>query len=60
MKDIKKMDITDIEKAIKDEREKLRVFRFSAIGTRSKNVKEGSMLRKTIARLLTEQKARNK
>ncbi len=60
MKDIKKMDIVDIEKAIKDEREKLRVFRFSAMGTRSKNVKEGASLRKTIARLLTEKKARNK
>ena len=39
-------------------REQLRSFRFGAAGSRSRNVREGRTLRKTIARILTELSAR--
>ncbi len=40
-------------------REKLRVFRFGAAGSRSRNVREGRTLRKDIARVFTELRARD-
>ncbi|MCK5591569.1 MAG: 50S ribosomal protein L29 [Candidatus Pacebacteria bacterium] len=48
----------EIEKIITEKREKLREFRFSAMGTKIKNIKEGSNLRKDLARALTETRRR--
>lgn len=44
----------DLVKALYDKREALRTFRFGEAGTKTRNVKEGSTLRKEIARILTE------
>lgn len=48
----------DLAKEIADKREALRVFRFGEAGSRTRNVREGRMLRRDIARLLTEERAR--
>jgi len=55
---MKKIDYKDKDKAelvreIGETQEKLRVFRFSGSGSKSKNVKEGMSLRKNIARMKT-------
>ena len=39
---------------IVDKREALRIFRFEGEGSRRRNVREARMLRKQIARMLTE------
>ena len=51
---------TEIElyKILTEKREKLRDFRFSATGTKIKNIKEGVNLKKNIARVLTEMRGR--
>lgn len=51
--DFSKLSDTEIQKEVIATREKLRQFRFSQVTTRTKNVKEGSLLKKRIARLLT-------
>lgn len=56
--DLKKHSIEDLHKDIAEKRESLRKFRFGEAGSRSRNVREGRMLRRDIARLLTELKAR--
>ena len=43
---------------IAEKREMLRAFRFGTAGSKSKNVREGREVRRTIARMLTEQSAR--
>jgi ribosomal protein L29 len=48
----------DIVKLVADKREALRGLRFSAVGSKNKNVKEAKNLRKEIARALTEASAR--
>ena len=48
-----------MQKEIADKREALRVFRFEGAGSRTRNVREGRMLRKTIAQLLTELRKRS-
>lgn len=58
MQDLKKKTRGEIEKAIIDARESLRVFRFGAAGSRTRNVKEGRTTRRSIARMLTELRAR--
>ncbi len=55
---IKKKTTAEIEKAIMDARESLRVFRFGAAGSRTRNVKEGRTTRRSIARMLTELRTR--
>lgn len=40
-------------------RESLRAFRYASAGSRTKNVREGREIRKEIARLLTEIRARS-
>jgi len=54
---IKKTD-KELEKMLTEKREKSRDFRFSANGTRVKNIKDGSSLKKEIAQILTEIRAR--
>lgn len=56
--DFKKYSVEDMQKEIAEKREALRNFRFGSAGSRSRNTREGRGLRKDIARLLTEMKAR--
>jgi ribosomal protein L29 len=44
----------DLVKALYEKREALRAFRFGEAGSKTRNVKEGSALRKEIARIMTE------
>jgi len=48
----------DLNKELKLKRETLRKFRFGSSGGKVKNVKEGKSLKKGIARILTEIRAR--
>ena len=48
----------DIAKLVSTKREALRGLRFSAVGSKNKNVKQARNLRKEIARALTEASAR--
>lgn len=48
----------DLATFVQTKREELRRLRFSATGSKNKNVKEASTLRKEIARALTETSAR--
>ncbi len=43
----------DLVKALAEKREALRLFRFGGAGAKTKNVREGRMIRREIARLLT-------
>lgn len=56
--DIKTMKVEDIQKSLQEARKKLQEFRFKVSGSGGKNSMEGRDLKKQIARLLTEQKAR--
>lgn len=53
MKEITNRTAVDLNKLLGEKREALRVFRFSAAGAKSKNVKEGAAIRKDIARIMT-------
>ncbi len=59
MADISKQDVAEIQKSIADKHEALRAFRFGGAGSRSRNVREGRTLRRDIARMLTELRARD-
>ena len=48
----------DLQKLVADKREGLRALRFSASGSKNRNVKQARNLRKEIARALTEASAR--
>ncbi|OGG57490.1 50S ribosomal protein L29 [Candidatus Kaiserbacteria bacterium RIFCSPHIGHO2_01_FULL_55_17] len=58
MTDIKEQTPEELKKAIAEKREALRQFRFGGAGSRTRNVREGRALRKDIARILTELRAR--
>lgn len=58
MSEFTKKEATELQKMLADKREALRAFRFGAAGSRSRNVREGRELRKTIARILTELRVR--
>jgi len=58
MADIKNRAVDELQKELRDKRESLRAFRFGGAGSRSRNVKEGRTIRKEIARLMTELRAR--
>jgi ribosomal protein L29 len=47
-----------LAKLVEDKREALRALRFSATGSKNRNVKQARNLRKEIARALTEVSAR--
>ena len=53
MNDFANKTIADLAKMLGEKREALRVFRFGAAGSKSKNVKEGRMINKDIARIMT-------
>ena len=56
--EIKSKSDAELKKILQEKREGLRVFRFGASGSKSKNVKEAGMVKKDIARILTETNAR--
>lgn len=58
MADMKSRTTEDLLKEVAEKREALRKFRFGEAGTRTRNVREGRALRRDIARLLTEIRAR--
>ena len=51
---LKEKSEKELEKALSEERESLRKFRFNISGASAKNGKEGKDHRKNIARILTE------
>lgn len=53
IKEIKNKNASELSKLLSDKREALRVFRFGAAGAKTKNVKEGRVVRKDIARIMT-------
>jgi ribosomal protein L29 len=57
-KELKTKSDKELEKMLKETREELRKFRFSQVGSSTRNVKEGKNLRKKIARILTEANTR--
>ena len=58
MSEFKTQSTGELEKIVADKREALRVFRFGGAGSRARNVREGRSLRKEIAQVLTELRAR--
>ena len=56
---LKDMQKSELEKKLAILRENMRVIRFKAEGSKSKNVKELSALKKDIARILTEINKKN-
>ncbi len=59
MKEFEKHSVEDLHTLVADKREELRAVRFGAAGSRSRNTREGRNIRKTIARALTELRARS-
>ncbi|MHB1316612.1 MAG: 50S ribosomal protein L29 [Minisyncoccota bacterium] len=53
MKDFKNKTEKELKVMLADKRVALRNFRFSVAGSKVKNVKEGYVVRKDIARILT-------
>lgn len=60
MKEIRTLKDNDLIKLIRDKREELRSFRFGSAGSKTRDVKLGRSLRKSIAQALTEVRARAK
>ncbi len=58
MATLKEKSIEALEKELAEKREVLRVFRFGAAGSHSRNVREGRTTRRDIARIMTEMSAR--
>ena len=58
MSDFKKQDVAELQKLIADKRESLRVFRFGGAGSRTRNVREGRNVRREVAQIMTELRAR--
>ena len=52
-KDITTKTQADLTKMLTERREALRAFRFGGAGAKTKNVREGRVIRKDIARILT-------
>ncbi|MDO8520916.1 MAG: 50S ribosomal protein L29 [bacterium] len=60
MNDITKQSDRELEKLLAEKRTAVRQFRFDITGSKAKNIKGGSNLRKDVARMLTELSLRNK
>ena len=54
IENLKGMKMDELKKKLLDLEESMRILRFKAQGSKSKNVKEFATLRKQIARVLTE------
>ncbi len=59
MADLTKKSKTDLIKLLQEKRETVRKFKFSIVGSKTRNVKEGRNTSREIARILTELNARN-
>ena len=57
-KDLALKTPADLSKLISEKREALRAFRFGAAGAKTKNVREGRVIRKDIARIMTALRAK--
>lgn len=55
---IKRMKEDELKKKFFELKEKIRVLRFKAEGSKSKNIKEPLILRRQVARVLTEMNKR--
>lgn len=53
MKDLLKKNTTELKTLLSEKKIALRNFRFSVAGSNVRNVKEGNVLKKDIARILT-------
>lgn len=53
MKEFKNKTASELKKMLADKQEALRVFRFNMAGSKSRNVREGRMIRRDIARIET-------
>ncbi|MEK7390837.1 MAG: 50S ribosomal protein L29 [Patescibacteria group bacterium] len=58
--ELKNKDKTALTDMLSQKREALRRFRFGSAGSKIRNVKEGTNLKKDIARILTELNAKSK
>jgi len=58
MNEFTKQEPAELKKALADKREALRTFRFEGAGSRSRNVRGGRTLRREIAQIMTELRAR--
>ncbi|KKW19056.1 MAG: hypothetical protein UY63_C0023G0007 [Parcubacteria group bacterium GW2011_GWA2_51_10] len=56
--DFSKQSNEDLTHTIAEKREALRAFRFGGAGSRTRNVREGRTLRREVAQMLTELRAR--
>jgi len=54
MSEFAKNSVAELEKLLAEKREALRRFRFDVAGSRIRNVREGRVLRRFIASILTE------
>ncbi len=59
MSEFSKQDIAELNKILAEKREALRAFRFGGAGSRTRNVREGRNLRREVAQILTELRARD-
>jgi len=59
MNEITKRSDKELEKLLFDKRAAVRQFRFDITGSKAKNLKEGTNLRKDVARIMTELSTRN-
>ncbi|MBP6856100.1 MAG: 50S ribosomal protein L29 [Candidatus Pacebacteria bacterium] len=60
MQKIREMNIPDLTKNLKENREQIQKLSFGLAGSKSKNVRLARTTRREIARLLTELHTRNK
>jgi ribosomal protein L29 len=58
MSDFTKQSVEELKQSVAEKREALRTFRFGGAGSRTRNVREGRTLRREIAQILTEMRAR--
>lgn len=58
MEDLKKKNSGELTKDLVRKREEFRLFRFGLAGSKTRNIKEGRDIRRDIARILTELRAR--
>jgi len=56
---LKTHSVEDLTKLVATKREELRALRFSVAGSKNRNVKLGSQLKKEVARALTELNSRS-
>ena len=58
-KDIQKLSDKELEKLLEEKRAVVRQFRFDITGSKVKNIKDGAIAKKTVARILTELNGRS-